>query len=249
MVKWSRLAAFPPLLTLFLLAQSVMAVEADDILRQVDQNFFRKSFQSFSVITNYSADGREHRLTVYVAKQADGKAVALVVSPESLRGRAALRLGDVVWTHIPGEIEPRKGGLAHSLVGGLFNNYDILGADYRIDHTVQLLAEDRTHFILELTPRAAGLPYHHAEMKVDKKLMLPDEIVQLTDGKLVLKKIQFTQNADFNKGWVRPAQMETSSEVNVRYRSVWHWGRLEERTFPGTFFTVEFLPSVGTILK
>ena len=59
--------------------------------------------------------------------------VALFLSPASEKGRATLRLGNNMWLYIPSVGKPLRITSLQSVVGGVFNNSDILRIDYSAD--------------------------------------------------------------------------------------------------------------------
>ena len=223
-------------------------LSAQDILRQVDRNMQPESCERYVRLTNRLPNGREKVLTLYTAKGKGQKAIALIISPDTLKGRAILRLGPDVWQHIPGEMTLRRSALDQSFMGGVFNNVDILMVDFSADFQPTLLEEKADSYLLALTPRVPSMPYAKMLMRVNRKLMIPQTLVQYGRGGSVMKTISFEQiSATF--GAPRPEIMTTRSALNDRYVSTWHLGSIKPREFLAEAFSKSLLPRVGLLLK
>ena len=228
--------------------QGTAPMDAETILWQVDRNLHPESFEMFFQIINQLPNGRKNMFAIYAAKAKDRKAAALILSPDHLKGRTVLRIEDEVWLHIPGEIELRRSSLNQSLVGGVFNNADVLLGDYGTDYKPTLLEENDTSFLLELTPRSKGLPYAKMLLSVDRNLLLPQTLTQYSSAGKLIKTIAFEQiSAIF--GAPRPEVMRSSSELNRRYSATLQLGSIKPREFPENTFTTDLIPKLGILLK
>ncbi|MEO5346548.1 MAG: outer membrane lipoprotein-sorting protein [Magnetococcus sp. YQC-9] len=215
----------------------------------MDRKMHGGSYESFNRVTFELPNGRQRLVTLYSAKATGRRALMVVVSPEELRGRAVLKVGDEVWLHMPGELETRKTTLMQSVVGGVFNNADFLLGNFAEEYQAGLAGEDEEVWKLSLKPLHAGMPHARVELKVDKKRLLPVEMVQFDAGGATLKTIRFSEAQTLDGERVVPMTMETVSGLNQGYRSFWRIGRQEEREFPANVFTREFLPGAGRLMK
>ncbi len=242
-ILWLAIGAFPEW------AEAVVDIEGQNILRQVDQTMFPESFRNYFVIENTTPDRRKHSISLFSAQNKSGQSVVLIINPPSLRGRSAFWDGTTVWTHIPGELEPRKSELRQSIVGGVFNNMDLLPGPFHNHHQAQLEKEDKEFQYLKLTPTTRGVPYAFMVMKVWRNLHLPAELIQYATEYEIFKRIRLEEIKEVGKERHRPTLMKTFSEMNPLYQSEWRLGTQDEKDVPAEAFSVEFLPKLGQILK
>ncbi|MBF0271023.1 MAG: outer membrane lipoprotein-sorting protein [Magnetococcales bacterium] len=224
-------------------------MNAEEILRAVDRKMHSPSYETFNRITFNLPNTRQRTVTLYCAQASGRRALAMVVSPDELRGRAVLRVGDEVWLHMPGELETRKTNLMLSMVGGVFNNADFLIGNFSEEYLPTLAKEEESVWTLSLKPRFESSPYARLELKVDKKSLMPLELSQFDAGGFALKTIQYREAQESDGDHLLPMLMETASGMNQAYRSSWRVGRAESREFPANAFTREFLPHAGRLMK
>ncbi|MBF0454493.1 MAG: outer membrane lipoprotein-sorting protein [Magnetococcales bacterium] len=239
------------LATMLLLFSTVSQAEnqAEALLEQIDKKRTPASYESYFNIINQQPDGREKKITAFAAKRSDGQAAVLIVSPPALRGRAALRMGNEIWTHFPGETQLRKSTLRHALVGGVFNNGDFLATSFQADHDAVKVREVKGRYILTLLPKQPLLPYQSIELTVNKRTLRPLSLVQFASPGVIIKTIQFDYSRRSDDGKTTLTTLTTRAEANKLYRSEIRIGRINKRDFPDTTFTKELLPRLGSILK
>lgn len=230
-------------------ALAIIDIEGQNILMQLDQTMFPESCRMYYVIENTTPDHRKNTISLFAAQNKSGQSIVLVVDPPAMRGRSAFWDGTVVWTHVPGELEPRKNGLNQSIVGGVFNNMDLLAGPFHRHHQAQIEKEDKDFQYLKLIPTIQGAPYTSMSMKVNKNMHLPTELVQYIREEEVFKRIQFEEIKEVSKNNHRPTIMKTFSELNHLYQSEWRLGSQDEKEIPAEAFSVEFLPKLGEIIK
>lgn len=221
---------------------------AEQILWQVDRNLRPESSEVFFKITNQSPNGRKSELSLFAVKGRGKKAAALIITPDAMKGRSALRLDDKVWVHIPGELELRQSSLSQSLTGGVFNNADILLADFSTDFKPTIVERKPKSYLLELIPRSKGLPYGKVLMRVDRQLLLPQTLAQYSTGGRLIKKVSF-ENITAVSGTPRPETVVATSALNPLYTATWQLGLVRARTFTKDTFTKKLLPRIGTLTK
>ncbi|MBF0400510.1 MAG: outer membrane lipoprotein-sorting protein [Magnetococcales bacterium] len=224
------------------------AVDAEKILLQVDRKLQPDSCELFAQVTNQLANGRTSQVSFYGVRGHGKRSALILLTPDELAGRALLRLEDEVWMHVPGELALRQSSLTQSLVGGVFNNADLLLTDYSVDYKATLLEESEDSYLLSLLPRRSGGPYTKLVMRVDRKLLLPKTVMQYGANNQLIKTITFSKTGD-SFGFPRPAEMQTASEMNKLYAATWQLGSIKARTFPAEAFSKAFLPKVGTLFK
>jgi len=61
------------------------------------------------------------------------------------------------------------------VVGGVFNNADILNLDYSAEYDVTKATEEPTVYLLELKAKSAAVAYDRLKMRVDRRALVPIE--------------------------------------------------------------------------
>jgi outer membrane lipoprotein-sorting protein len=219
----------------------------DEILARVDRNLTPESFEAYRKLVNVEPDGARREFTLFTLKKGNDNVLSLFLAPASEQGRATLRLGDNMWLYIPDVGKPIRITSLQSVVGGIFNNADIMRLDYHVEYGVQELQEAEGVFVLSLKAKGASVAYDRLKMIVDKKLMLPREIACHASSGMLIKTLRFKDVKDFGHGLRRPAVVETDSPLHEGYRSVMVFGRIRPRDIPDEAFTLSFLPRVDSL--
>jgi outer membrane lipoprotein-sorting protein len=216
--------------------------DGDAILRQVDSKLNPESYESYRKLINIEPDGKKKEYVLYTVKKGRDKLIALFLDPPSERDRATLRLGDNMWLYIPSVGKPIRITSLQSVVGGVFNNADILNLDYSAEYMVEKVEEMTTEYRLDLKARTTAVAYDRLKMRVDRATLVPTEIEAYAASGLLIKTLHFKDAKDFGGGIRRPATMETDSPLYQGYKSVMIWANIKARTLPDEVFTLEFLP-------
>jgi hypothetical protein len=182
---------------------------------------------------------------------ADGrdKVAALFLSPASDKGRSTLRVGDNMWLYVPNAGRPIRITSLQSVVGGVFNNADILSLDYSAEYDVASVDGSGEDYLLELKAKTGGVAYDQLRMWVTKKEKLPVQVECLTTTSMLIKTLHFKDIRDFGGGIVRPATVETDSPLYKGYRSSMVFVQMTARTFPTEVFTLTFMPNLESIRR
>jgi len=240
----SRALAVAILLVVSLLAH---ALDGDAILRQVDRKLNPESYEMYRKLINIEPDGRKKEFVLYTVKKGRDKMVALFLDPPSEKGRATLRLGDNMWLYIPNVGKPIRITSLQSVVGGVFNNADILNLDYSVEYAVEKVAEEPKAYVLELKAKSGAVAYDRLRMRVDRASLTPTEIEAYAASGLLIKTLRFKDLKDFGGGLKRPATMETDSPLHKGYKSVMLYGSIKARTLSDEVFTLDYLPRAGEL--
>ena len=235
------------MLTLFLglfpAAGPALALDGAELLKQVDRNLQPGDLEMYRKLINIEPDGRKKEFVLYFAKKDKDKVVTLFLAPSSEKGRATLRLGDNMWLFIPNVGKPIRITSLQSVVGGVFNNSDIMRLDYSEEYNVAELTEG-AEILLKLKAKTGQVAYDQLKMWVDKKLRLPTKVECYSASGLLIKTLHFKEIKDVGDGVVRPAVIETDSPLQKGYKSVLISGKLKKRNFPDEVFTLNYLPRV-----
>ena len=172
----------------------------------------------------------------------------LFLSPASEKGRSTLRLGDNMWLYIPNVGKPVRITSLQSVVGGVFNNADILQLDYAAEYNVETGGGDReSEYLLHLKAKTKTVAYDRLKMWVDKEKVLPTKIECLTEASMLIKTLYFKDIKDFGGGIVRPAVIETDSPLYKGYKSVMIFASIKKRDFKDEVFTLTFMPNIESL--
>jgi hypothetical protein len=229
------------------LASPAVAIEGSVLLKQVDANLQPESFESYRKLINIEPSGAQREFLLYTVKKSQEKIASLFLAPASEVGRATLRLGDNMWLYIPTVAKPIRITSLQSVVGGVFNNADILRLDYHVEYDVRQLEDLGTEYLLDLQAKTGAVAYDKLQMWVDKATVVPTKIECYAAIGLLLKTLYFKERKPFDDGTLRPAVIETDSPLYKGYRSIMVYAKVQKRSFPDEVFTLDFLPRLGSM--
>jgi hypothetical protein len=135
------------------------------------------------------------------------------------------------------------------VVGGVFNNADIMNLDYSVEYSVEKATEDAKAYLLELKAKSGAVAYDRLKMRVDRATLTPTEIEAYAASGLLIKTLRFKDIKDFGGGIRRPATIETDSPLQKGYKSVMLWSGMKNASFPDEIFTLNYLPRVQELRK
>lgn len=229
-------------------ATPLFAVDGTKLLAQIDKNLSPESYESYRKIINIEPNGSKKEYTYFTAKKGRDKIVGLFLSPASDKGRSTLRLGDNMWLYIPNVGKPVRITSLQSVVGGVFNNADILVLDYAEEYNVEKVEETSgTEYLLLLKAKTKSVAYDRLKMWVEKGKLVPTKIECLTEANMLIKTLYFKDIKDFGSGLVRPAVIETDSPLYKGYKSVMIFAKIKRRDFKDEVFTLTFMPKVDSL--
>src|SRR3972149_5340296 len=171
-------------------------------------------------LINQEPDGKKKEFTLFSVKKGTDKVAALFLAPASEKGRSTLRLGENMWFYIPNVGKPIRITSLQSVVGGVFNNSDILQLDYAAEYNVEKVEEKAGEYLLYLKAKTKTVAYDRLKIWADKGKMLPTKIESLTEANMLIKTLYLKDIKSFGGGIVRPATIETDSPLYKGYKSV-----------------------------
>ncbi|MEA1891211.1 MAG: outer membrane lipoprotein-sorting protein [Campylobacterota bacterium] len=220
---------------------------ASDILQEIDRRLTPVSAQMYKKLINIEPDGTKKEFLIFQAKKDKDKMVSLFLKPDSEKGRATLRLGDNMWLYIPNVGRPIRITSMQSVVGGVFNNADIMRLDFSTEYSVVKQQSKDSHVLLELKAKNDTVSYDKLLMQVDKKTLSPIEIECYTSTKMLIKTLYYKKSKDFGDGIVRPSVIETMSPMYKGYRSIMIYGKITPKEFSDEAFTLDNLSEVSSL--
>jgi outer membrane lipoprotein-sorting protein len=230
-----------------LVALPVYALDGTALLKKIDRNLNPESFESYRKLINIEPDGRKKEYTLFTIKKGVDKVASLFLAPASEKGRSTLRLGDNMWFYIPNVGKPIRITSLQSVVGGVFNNSDILQLDYAAEYDVEKVEEKGGEYLLYLKAKTKTVAYDRLKIWADKGKLLPTKIECLTEANMLIKTLYFKDHKDFGGGIVRPAVIETDSPLYKGYKSVLIYAKVKQRTFKDEVFTLTFMPNLESL--
>ena len=231
------------------LGAAAWGADGNEILRKVDRNLEPESYEMFRKLINIEPDGSRKEFVLYSVKKGRDRLVALFLAPPSDKGRATLRQGDNMWLYIPNVGKPVRITSLQSVVGGVFNNADILRIDYAVEYNAESAVEEKDAWLLSLKARSGEVAYDRLKMWVDRKALLPTRIEAYAASGLLIKTLHFKDIKDFGGGIRRPATVETDSPLYKGHRSVMLYSDLKKRELSDEVFTLNYLSRVEDLRK
>jgi len=228
------------------LAVQAFALDGQQLLKQIDRNLNPESYESYRKLINIEPDGTRKEFTLYSVKKGTDKVASLFLAPASDKGRTTLRLGDNMWLYIPNVGKPVRITSLQSIVGGIFNNADILQLDYDAEYTVEKVEEKGSDYLLYLKAKSKSVAYDRVRLLADKGKKLPRKIECLTEAGMLIKTLYFKDIKDFG-GISRPATVETDSPLYKGYRSVMLYAKLKKRSFKDEVFTLNGMTTLDSL--
>ena len=230
-----------------LFALPVHAVDGTALLKQVDRNLSPDAYESYRKLINIEPDGKKKEFTLFTVKKGVDKVASLFIAPASEKGRSTLRLGDNMWLYIPNVGKPIRITSLQSVVGGVFNNADILQLDYTAEYDVEKVEETGGEYLLFLKAKTRTVAYDRLKIWADKKSVLPTKIECLTEANMLIKTLYFKDVKNFGGGITRPAVIETDSPLYKGYKSVMIFAGIKKRDFKDEVFTLTFMPNIESL--
>ena len=219
----------------------------DQILLKLDRNLNPESYESYRKLINIEPNGKKREYVLFTVKKGRDKVAALFLSPASEKGRSTLRLDENMWLYIPNVGKPIRITSLQSVVGGVFNNSDILRLDYAAEYFVEQMEELGDEYILHLKAKTKTVAYDKLKMWVDKDKVLPVKIECLTEASMLIKTIYYKKIEDFGDKIVRPSVIETDSPFHKGYKSVMIFAKMKKRTFEDEVFTLTSMPNLESL--
>ena len=123
-------------------------------------------------LINVRSDGAKREYVMYTLKKGRGQVVNLFLEPPEEQGRVILRVKDNMWLRIPDVGQALRVSSMHSVVGGIFNNWDLMMSDFSSEYAVLKAEEDEDE-------EAAAAP---AEARIVEPGYQEDGMIEIVSG-------------------------------------------------------------------
>ncbi len=220
-----------------------------DILQEIDRKLTPVSAQMYKKLINIEPDGEKKEFLIFQAKKDKDKMVSLFLEPDSEKGRATLRLGENMWFYIPNVGRPIRITSMQSVVGGVFNNADIMRLDFSTEYSVVKQEEKENYLLLELKAKNDTVSYDKLLMQVDTQTLSPIQIECYTSTKMLIKTLYYKKPKDFGDNIIRPSVVETISPMYKGFKSIMIYGRITPKTFADEAFTLDNLKKASDLRR
>ena len=237
------------LFIVLIIAVPAYAIDGTQLLKQIDRNLNPESYEMYRKIINVEPSGRKMEYTLFSVKKGIDKVAALFIAPASEKGRSTLRLADNMWLYIPNVGKPVRITSLQSVIGGVFNNADILSLDYAAEYDVEKVEEKGNEYFLQLKAKTKTVSYDQLKLWADKNTKLPLKIECLTEAGMLIKTLYFKEVKDFGGGITRPSVLETDSPLYKDYKSIMIYANIKQRNFKDEVFTLTFMPKMESLRK
>ncbi len=235
------------LLVILLAVPAAYALDGAQLLVQIDRNLNPESYEMYRKLINVEPDGRKKEFTLFSVKKGVDKVAALFLAPASDKGRSTLRVGDNMWLYIPNVGKPVRITSLQSVIGGVFNNADILNLDYSAEYDVEKIEESDQNYLLHLKAKNKTVAYDRLKLWADKNKALPTKIECLTEASMLIKTLYFKEIKDFGGGIVRPSVVETDSPLYKDYKSIMIFANIKKKDYKDEIFTLTFMPNIDSL--
>ena len=225
-------------------AADALALDGQSLLEQVDRNLAPESYEMYRKLINVEPDGKRKEFVLYTAKKGRDSMVGLFLEPSTDAGRTTLRRGDNMWLFIPDVGKPIRITSLQSVVGGIFNNADLMRLEFSTEYDAVSIEEQDDTYQLSLKAKTDAVAYDRLTMIVDKASLLPLTIEAYAASGLLIKTLRYSEIKEFGDDIRRPSVLETESPLYKGYKAVMLFANVKARDFPEEVFTLNYMPRV-----
>lgn len=217
------------------------AESADELLKRVDSKLMPESYESYRRLVNEEPNGKKKEYTFFTLKKGNDKVAMLYLTPASEKGRSTLRVGENMWLFIPNVNKPVRITSLQSVVGGVFNNADIMALEYSVEYNASYESETAKEKILSLKAKTKTVTYDKLKMWITKEGEILRKIECYGVSGLLIKTLEFKEDKNFGGGIVRPSVIETYSSLYKGYRSYIIYEKVRAKKIADEAFTLPFM--------
>lgn len=237
------------ILITFAASSALFSQDANALLREVDDNLMPDSYEAKRMLINEEPDGSKKEFTFYTIKKGNDKIAMLYLLPASEKGRATLRVGDNMWLYIPSANRPIRITSLQSVVGGVFNNADIMQLEYSVEYDAIFAEGTDKEYLLDLKAKNKTVAYDKLKVWITKDKKILRKVEAYSASGMLIKTLEFKEDKNFGGGLFRPSVIETYSPLYRGYRSLMIYQTIKKRQFPDEVFTQNYMGKLGDLRK
>src|SRR3990172_2807268 len=234
---------------IFLFSLTMFGQDANKLLKEVDDNLMPESYEAYRKLVNEEPNGSKKEFTFFTVKKGKDKIAMLYLTPASERGRSTLRLGENMWLYIPSANKPIRITSLQSVVGGVFNNADIMQLEYSTEYDATYSKGTDTEYILDLKAKNKTVAYDKLKMWITKADKTLRKVEAYSASGMLIKTLEFKDDKNFGGGLTRPSVIETYSPLYKGYRSLMIYQTIKKRNLPDEVFTQNYMSRLGNLRK
>ncbi|MEA3275872.1 MAG: outer membrane lipoprotein-sorting protein [Pseudomonadota bacterium] len=232
---------------LLFLSTSASGLDGANILRQIDENMWPGSYEMYRKLINVKSDGAKREYVMFTLKKGKGKVVNLFLKPPEEHGRVILRVGENMWLKIPDVEQALRVSSMHSVVGGIFNNWDLMLSGFSPDYDVQLAQKEGDVYALTLKAKSKWAVYDTLRLRAGIEDLLLRKVEAYATSNILLKTLTFSEVKDFGNGVIHPAKLETTSPLWPGVKAIMLFGEIRKRELSDEVFTVNWMSKIDDL--
>lgn len=234
-------------LFLGLIPLNAYALDGNQLLKEVDRKLEPESYEMYRKFINIDPEGAKKEYTLYMVKKGQDKIAGVFIAPASEKGRTTLRLDENMWLYVPNVGKPVRITSMQSVIGGVFNNSDIMRLDFSVEYNVEQVEDLGTEYQLHLKARSNNVAYDRLNMWVNQSTKLPSKIECRTNADMLIKTLYYKETKDFGGGIARPSVIETDSPLYKGYKSIMIYAQIKAKDLKDEVFTLTFMPNLESL--
>ncbi len=223
-----------------LLPSLALSETAEEIIGQVEKMLAPQNVKARYVFTNHRLDGSTAVYEVGFSMRDPATSHGIFVKPEREKGREVLRLGDDLWTYVPGVGRIVRIADRDSFAGGDFSNADVLRVDWLQKYKVEILKDLTNQWIIALTAKNTEAPYATMRVWVDKKTHAPVQQHYYDSQGTMLKRCLYGEVKTFSN-LARPARLVMENVITKQKSELDVLAFEQVASFPPSRFVVDNL--------
>ena len=210
------------LLTLFQPCMAQEQLDANEILKNLDKNFFSldMEFNMEMKILKKNKVRRSYKMKVFKKEK---KLRMDILQPSVERDRRVLNDGDNLWMYLPRSSKLIKIPYKQAFLGGDASNRDILRISLVDDYeTLGAIEESEDEIILRLKAKDLKTAYNKVNFYLDKKTKIPTKQEMLSLSGKVIKTIEYEDIVAFGGSYLATKltiidQLKSNSKTIFKY--------------------------------
>ena len=124
-----------------------------------------------------------------------------------------------MWLYIPNVGKPIRITSLQSVIGGVFNNADILNLDYTAEYNTEKVDESGNEYLLHLKAKSKSVAYDKVKMWADKSRKVPSKIECFTEADMLIKTYFKDITTWGEESFVLPSLIPTALFIRISNRS------------------------------
>lgn len=219
------LLALIPALVLSAGNSAAAEINPTEIIQRVDTILAPEKFKAKADMVTHRSDNTEHKYKMELFKSGRDKSRLTFSYPPDQAGTQILRHDENVWMYLINLKRSIRVASRQQLMGGDFNNGDLLRLNLVQDYTATIQSQDDQTITLDLKAKSNEVTYDKIILKVRKSDFMPlEELIYTLSGKhiktLVFEDIKAFGNVK------RPATLKMLDELDKK-----RWSQITYLTF------------------